>query len=248
MRLRVAGAFQELGREGRHIYWIDAAGRRHTEVDWTSDRNRPLIAAVRQAQEAAASAFLDMLRRGHLVAWGRAGGPLAPLRRVPADAWAVLRLTHVGDGRAEGPGVALFGLRVAPAEPAPEAAAEPAGGGAARPRARAGGGAVAGASARSRRGRRCVDAMVCDGTRAREARDGCQGLRRYARGDVSRRTRRLGRAAVRPAPPEGPPHAAQVGRHAPRDATGRRGDLLADLRGFAAVSRREIKLGISWAF
>ena len=128
MRLRVAGAFQELGREGRHIYWIDAAGRRHTEVDWTSDRNRPLIAAVRQAQEAAASAFLDMLRRGHLVAWGRAGGPLAPLRRVPADAWAVLRLTHVGDGRAEGPGVALFGLRVAPAEPAPEAAAEPAGG------------------------------------------------------------------------------------------------------------------------
>ena len=129
MRLRVAGAFQELGREGRHIYWIDAAGRRHTEVDWTSDRNRPLIAAVRQAQEAAASAFLDMLRRGHLVAWGRAGGPLAPLRRVPADAWAVLRLTHVGDGRAEGPGVALFGLRVAPAEPAPEAAAEPAGGG-----------------------------------------------------------------------------------------------------------------------
>jgi len=119
VRLRVAGAFQELGREGRHIfYWIDAAGRRHAEVDWTSDRNRPLIAAVRQAQEAAASAFLDMLRRGRLVAWGRAGGPLAPLQRVPADAWTVLRLTNVSADRAAGPGVALFGLRVAPAEPA----------------------------------------------------------------------------------------------------------------------------------
>jgi hypothetical protein len=128
VRLRVAGAFQELEREGRHVYRIDAAGRRHVEVDWTSDRNRPLIAAVQQAQEAAEAAFLDMLRRGRLVAWGRAGGPLAPLRRVPADAWAVLRLTNVSAGRAAGPGVALFGLRVAPAEPAPEAAAEPAGG------------------------------------------------------------------------------------------------------------------------
>jgi hypothetical protein len=132
----VDAAFEDLKRHARQVYSIDGQGQEIVEIDPYSDSNRSLLRRVREAQDAAGDAFLAMLRAGRLVAWAREGSPLAPLRRIPADAWATLRLVHVEEGRAQGPGVKLFGIRVAPAaalqpaasagEPKAEAAAEPA--------------------------------------------------------------------------------------------------------------------------
>jgi hypothetical protein len=126
----------ELRRNGRWVYRKDAQGRDVVELDATSTYNLPWLQRVVEAQARAEAAFLAMLRAGRLVAWAREGSPLAPLRRIPADAWATLRLVHVAEGRAQGPGVKLFGIHVAPAaalqpvapagEPKAGAAAEPA--------------------------------------------------------------------------------------------------------------------------
>jgi hypothetical protein len=119
----------DLRRNGRWVYRKDAQGRDIVEPDATSDFNRPLLLRMREAQDAAEAAFLGMLRGGRLVAWAREGSPLAPLRRIPGDAWTTLRLAHVAEGRAQGPGVELFGIHVAaaaaPAEPAPAAPSPP---------------------------------------------------------------------------------------------------------------------------
>jgi hypothetical protein len=132
----VDAASDDLTRNARKVYRIDGQGREVVEIDLYSDFNRPLLRRVREAQAAAGAAFLAMLRAGRLIAWAREGSPLAPLRRVPADAWTTLRLVHVTEGRARGPGVELFGIHVAPAaalqratpagEPKAGAAAEPA--------------------------------------------------------------------------------------------------------------------------
>jgi hypothetical protein len=111
----VDAAFEDLKRHARQVYWIDAQGREVVEIDPYSDSNRSLLRRVREAQDAAEAAFLGMLRAGRLVAWAREGSPVAPLRRIPADGWTSLRLEHVEEGRAQGPGVRLFGIRVAPA-------------------------------------------------------------------------------------------------------------------------------------
>jgi hypothetical protein len=111
----VDAADEDLKRNARKVYRIDAQGRDVVEIDPHSDFNRPLLLRMREAQAAAEAAFLAMLRAGRLVAWGREGSPVAPLRPIPADAWASLRLEHVAEGRAQGPGARLFGLRVAPA-------------------------------------------------------------------------------------------------------------------------------------
>jgi hypothetical protein len=111
----VDAAAEELKLRARKVYWIDAQGREVVEIDPYSDFNRPLLRRMREAQAAAEAAFLAMLRAGRLIAWGREGSPLAPLRRIPADAWATLRLVHVTEGRAQGPGGMLFGVHVAPA-------------------------------------------------------------------------------------------------------------------------------------
>lgn len=128
----VRAAGDELNRNARQVYWIDEQGRRIFEIDAHSDFNRPLLLRMREAQDAAGAAFLALLRAGRLVAWAREGSPVAPLRRIPADAWASLRLAHVTEGRARGHGVDLFGIHVAPAaEPSdsPAAALRPANGG-----------------------------------------------------------------------------------------------------------------------
>lgn len=123
----VRAAGDELNRNARRVYWIDEQGRRNFEIDADSDFNRPLLMRMKEAQDAAGSAFLALLRAGRLVAWAREGSPVAPLRRVPADAWASLRLAHVTEGRARGHGVNLFGIQVAPAaEPAERPADWPA--------------------------------------------------------------------------------------------------------------------------
>jgi hypothetical protein len=111
----VDAASDDLKRNARKVYRIDAQGREGVEIDPHSDFNRPLLLRMREAQAAAEAAFLAMLRAGRLVAWGREGSPVAPLRRIPADAWASLRLEHVAEGRASGHGVNLFGIHVAPA-------------------------------------------------------------------------------------------------------------------------------------
>jgi hypothetical protein len=111
----VDAASDDLKRNARKVYRIDAQGREVVEIDPYSDFNRPLLLRMREAQAAAEAAFLAMLRAGRLIAWAREGSPLAPLRRVPADAWTTLRLVHVTEGRAQGPGVTLFGIHVAPA-------------------------------------------------------------------------------------------------------------------------------------
>ncbi|MFN6953783.1 MAG: hypothetical protein ACK4PG_03195 [Acetobacteraceae bacterium] len=118
----VRAAGDELNRNARQVYRIDEQGRRIFEIDAHSDFNRPLLLRVKEAQDAAGAAFLALLRAGRLVAWAREGSPVAPLRRIPADAWASLRLAHVTEGRARGHGVDLFGIHVAPAA---EAAAAP---------------------------------------------------------------------------------------------------------------------------
>jgi hypothetical protein len=132
----VDAAFEDLKRHARRVHWVNARGREVDEIDPYSDFNRPLLRRVREAQDAAEAAFITMLRAGRLVAWARQGSPLAPLRRIPADAWATLRLVHVEEGRAQGPGATLFGIHVAPAAalqpaapasvPKAAAAAEPA--------------------------------------------------------------------------------------------------------------------------
>jgi hypothetical protein len=111
----VDAASDDLTRNARKVYRIDAQGREVVEIDATSDFNRPLLLRMREAQAAAEAAFLAMLRAGSLIAWAREGSPVAPLRRIPADAWASLRLVHVTEGRASGHGVNLFGIHVAPA-------------------------------------------------------------------------------------------------------------------------------------
>jgi hypothetical protein len=112
-------ATKDLNRNARQVYRIDARGQRVFEIDAQSAHNRPLLLRMHEAQEGAEVAFLALLRAGRLVAWGREGSPMAPLRRIPPDAWASLRLVHVTEGRARGPGVDLFGVQVAPAaEPA----------------------------------------------------------------------------------------------------------------------------------
>ena len=128
----VRAAGDELNRNARQVYRIDEQGRRIFEIDAHSDFNRPLLLRMQEAQEAAGAVFLALLRAGRLVAWAREGSPVAPLRRIPADAWASLRLSHVTEGRARGHGVNLFGIHVAPAvEPSdsPAAALLPANGG-----------------------------------------------------------------------------------------------------------------------
>jgi hypothetical protein len=111
----VDAAAEDLKRHARKVYRIDAQCRWVVEIDPHSDFNRPLLLRMREAQAAAEAAFIAMLRAGRLVAWGREGSPVAPLRRIPADAWATLRLVHVTEGRAQGPGVTLFGIHVVPA-------------------------------------------------------------------------------------------------------------------------------------
>jgi hypothetical protein len=111
----VDAASDDLKLNARQVYWIDAQGREVVEIDPYSDFNRPLLLRMREAQAAAEAAFLAMLRAGRLIAWAREGSPVAPFRRIPADAWASLRLVHVTEGRASGHGVKLFGIHVAPA-------------------------------------------------------------------------------------------------------------------------------------
>jgi hypothetical protein len=111
----VDAAFEDLKRHARQVYSIDAQGREIVEIDLYSDSNRSLLRRVREAQDAAEAAFLGMLRAGRLVAWAREGSPVAPLRPIPPDAWTSLRLVHVEEGRAQGAGVKLFGIHVAPA-------------------------------------------------------------------------------------------------------------------------------------
>jgi hypothetical protein len=111
----VDAADEDLKRNARKVYRIDAQGREVVEIDATSDFNRPLLRRMREAQAEAEATFLALLRAGRLVAWAREGSPVAPLRRIPADAWASLRLEHVAEGRARGHGVNLFGIHVAPA-------------------------------------------------------------------------------------------------------------------------------------
>jgi hypothetical protein len=118
----VDAAFGALKRYARRAYSTDAQGRHVVEIDPHSDFNRPLLLRVREAQAAAEAAFIAMLRAGRLVAWAREGSPLAPLRPIPPDAWTSLRLVHVAEGRAQGPGVKLFGIHVAPAPALPPAA------------------------------------------------------------------------------------------------------------------------------
>jgi hypothetical protein len=120
----VARAFAALEREGRHVWRLTADGRRVDELDLTSPHNAGLIAAVRAAQDACHRWCETELRAGRLVAWGRVGSPLAPMRRVPADAWHTLRLTNVESGEAAGGGAVVFGLHLA--ERAAEAEAVPA--------------------------------------------------------------------------------------------------------------------------
>jgi hypothetical protein len=129
----------ELRRNGRWVYRKDAQGRDIVELDATSDFNRPLLLRMREAQAAAEAAFLGMLRAGRLIAWAREGSPLAPLRRIPADAWATLRLVHVAEGRARVPNVELFAIHVAPAAASQTVApaGEPKAGDAAEPAAMA---------------------------------------------------------------------------------------------------------------
>lgn len=108
-------AQEDLRKNARHVSWRDATGTRRSGIDHTSSYNRPLFLRLQAAQAAAEAQFLAMLRAGALVAWGRAGSPIAPHRRIPADAWVSLRLAHVTEGRALGAGVDLFGLHVAAA-------------------------------------------------------------------------------------------------------------------------------------
>jgi hypothetical protein len=119
----IQAAYEDGQKNARHSHWRDADGTRRSGIDETSDHNRRLIQRHRAALDVAEAQFLAMLRAGRLVAWGRAGSPIAPQRRIPADAWASLRLAHVAEGRAHGAGVELFGLHVAaavaPVEPAP---------------------------------------------------------------------------------------------------------------------------------
>lgn len=131
----VARAFAALEREGRHVWRLTADGRRVDELDLTSPHNAGLIAAVRAAQDACHRWCETELRAGRLIAWGRVGSPLAPMRRVPADAWHTLRLTNVESGEAAGGGAVVFGLHLAEraaeavpalAEPAEPIAAPPA--------------------------------------------------------------------------------------------------------------------------
>jgi len=115
----VRAAGDDLNRNARQVYRIDEQGRRIFEIDAHSDFNRALLLRMQEAQDAAGAAFLALLRAGRLVAWAREGSPVAPLRRIPADAWASLRLAHVTEGRARGHGVDLFDIRVAPASATP---------------------------------------------------------------------------------------------------------------------------------
>lgn len=122
-------AQEDLRKNARHVSWRAADGTLRSRIDETSPFNVPFIQRSLAAKDAAEAQFRAMLRAGRLVAWGRAGSPIAPHRRIPADAWASLRLAHVAEGRAHGPGVELFGLHVAPAaapvEPAPAAPLPP---------------------------------------------------------------------------------------------------------------------------
>lgn len=121
-------AEEDYRRGARRVSWRGAGGKLPSEIDvHLSDITLHLVKVG--AQEAVAAQFLSLLLAGRLVAWGRVGSPIAPHGRIPADAWASLRLAHVAEGRARGPGVELFGIHVAaavaPAEPSPAAPSPP---------------------------------------------------------------------------------------------------------------------------
>lgn len=121
-------AEEDYRRGARRVSWRDAGGKLPSEIDvHLSEITLHLVKVA--AQEAVEAQFLSLLLAGRLVAWGRVGSPVAPHRRIPADAWVSLRLAHVGGGRAGGAGVELFSLRIAlplpPAEPAPAVPSPP---------------------------------------------------------------------------------------------------------------------------
>jgi hypothetical protein len=120
-----ADALGDLFLRGEAVRRVDeASGLASVVIDFKSptETNLRLLRRLREAQLRADAELVAMLRAGRLVAWGRAGSPLAPLQRLPADAWHTLRLTDIESGEARGGGVVVFGLRLT--EP-PAASAEP---------------------------------------------------------------------------------------------------------------------------
>jgi hypothetical protein len=104
-RLEREGKWQYIGTprkvEGYVLSEFDGHGRELLK------ESRELIAKIE-------AGFVGKLRRGDLTAWAREGSPLAPWREIPASAWATLRLDDITKGTANGPGVALFDVRVGP--------------------------------------------------------------------------------------------------------------------------------------
>jgi hypothetical protein len=87
-RLDAAGAAYAAAAEIHPLPLIVADELASTAEQRTTAAHAALVATVQRLIEHG----LGQLRAGAWSAWGREGSPAAPLRRLPAEAWAVLRV------------------------------------------------------------------------------------------------------------------------------------------------------------
>lgn len=103
---------EQLEREGR---WQYVGNVRNPEGYVLSEFDSHGHGLLREQQEIVArieEGFMSKLQSGALAAWAREGSPLTPWRTIPPSAWRTLTLGDVMKGTANGPGVALFDIRV----------------------------------------------------------------------------------------------------------------------------------------